>query len=253
VFLVLAALYESWSLPLAVILVVPVCVACSLGAVWLTDPSSMNQSLVKWNSDVLVPDLLKPGEWAFNAARWLDDNPIKWVNKKVIDAGIAKQDVNLFTQVGFVVLIGLACKNAILIVEFAKAGREKGQDAHSAVLAACKLRFRPIMMTSVAFMLGVLPLALAKGAGAEMRQALGVAVLGGMLGVTAFGVILTPVFFTVVDRIAHGRVARNRWVALASRILLYVFTFAFFGPAWGFILIALGRATRKVRSRGGAK
>ena len=109
--------------------------------------------------------------------------------------------MNIFTQVGFVVLVGLACKNAILIVEFAKIARDSGAELRTAILAACKLRFRPIMMTSIAFMLGVFPLAIAKGAGAEMRQALGVAVLGGMLGVTAFGVILTPVFFALVDRL----------------------------------------------------
>src|SRR5207302_6444066 len=129
---------------------------------------------------------------------WLDDGPIAWVNRQVLAAGIGKQDVNIFTQVGFVVLVGLACKNAILIVEFAKVARDKGEDLHTAVLDACKLRFRPIMMTSVAFMLGVLPLAVARGAGAEMRQAIGVAVLGGMLGVTLFGIVLTPVFFAVV-------------------------------------------------------
>ncbi|MGH7136579.1 MAG: efflux RND transporter permease subunit, partial [Pirellulales bacterium] len=131
VFLVLAAQYESWSLPLAVILVVPMCLLCSVAA-------------------VLVGHL----------------------------------DVNIFTQIGFVVLIGLACKNAILIVEFAKAQRESGASRRDATLAACKLRLRPIVMTSLAFILGVVPLMISEGAGAEMRRTLGTAVFGGMLGVT---------------------------------------------------------------------
>src|SRR5262249_6200815 len=139
VFLALSALYESWSLPLAVILVVPMCVLCSITGV-----------------------------------------------------AIAKMDINIFTQIGFVVLIGLACKNAILIVEFAKYRREEGVDAHDAVLQACSLRLRPILMTSFAFILGVLPLVIASGAGAEMRRALGTAVFAGMLGVTFFGIFLTP-------------------------------------------------------------
>jgi hydrophobe/amphiphile efflux-1 (HAE1) family protein len=147
VFLVLAALYESFTLPIAVILVVPTCVLSALVGVYF-----------------------------------------------------AKQDVNLFTQVGFVVLIGLACKNAILIIEYAKKMRESGKDRREAILEACKLRLRPILMTSFAFILGVLPLALAEGAGAEMRRALGVTVFSGMLGVTIFGVVLTPVFFVLVDK-----------------------------------------------------
>jgi hydrophobe/amphiphile efflux-1 (HAE1) family protein len=146
VFLVLAAQYESWSLPLAVILVVPMCLLCSVAGVLF-----------------------------------------------------AKLDVNIFTQVGFVVLVGLACKNAILIVEFAKARREAGDDATTATLEACKLRLRPIIMTSLAFILGVVPLVLAEGAGAEMRRTLGVAVFSGMLGVTLFGIFLTPVFYFVIQ------------------------------------------------------
>ncbi len=148
VFMILAFLYESWGLPLAVILVVPLCVSASLVGVWQ-----------------------------------------------------AKQDINVFTQVGFVVLIGLACKNAILIVEFAKVKRDGGADRYTAVLEACRLRLRPIVMTSVAFILGVLPLVLARGAGAEMRQALGTTVFSGMIGVTAFGIFLTPVFYVVLDRV----------------------------------------------------
>ena len=156
VFLVLAFLYESWALPLAVILVVPMCVSCSLLGVFF-----------------------------------------------------AKQDVNIFTQVGFVVLIGLACKNAILIVEFAKRERETGAGARDAVLRACTTRLRPILMTSVSFILGVVPLVLATGAGAEMRTALGTAVFAGMLGVTVFGIFLTPVFFVLIDGLTHTKLGRS--------------------------------------------
>jgi multidrug efflux pump len=148
VFLVLAALYESWALPLAVILVVPMGVVSSLVGVW-----------------------------------------------------VAKHDVNVFTQVGFVVLIGLACKNAILIVEFAKLKRDAGADARTAILAACRLRFRPILMTSASFIFGVLPLVVSTGAGAEMRRVLGTAVFAGMIGVTLFGIVLTPVFYVLVERL----------------------------------------------------
>jgi multidrug efflux pump len=109
------------------------------------------------------------------------------------------QDVNIFTQVGFVVLVGLACKNAILIVEFARTRHLAGVPRREAVLEAAKLRLRPIVMTSVAFILGVVPLLLAQGAGAEMRRTLGTAVFWGMIGVTAFGIFLTPVFFDVIQ------------------------------------------------------
>src|SRR5262249_17407306 len=104
-------------------------------------------------------------------------------------------EINIFTQVGFVVLVGLASKNAILIVEFAKHLRERGAGRREATLEACRLRLRPIVMTSTAFVLGVLPLVTASGAGSEMRKALGVAVFSGMIGVTLFGLLLTPVFF----------------------------------------------------------
>ncbi|HTU18384.1 MAG TPA: efflux RND transporter permease subunit, partial [Gemmataceae bacterium] len=146
VFLVLAAQYESWSLPLAVILVVPMCLLCAIAGVIM-----------------------------------------------------AKMDVNIFTQIGFLVLVGLACKNAILIVEFAKAQREEGMERKQATLAACQLRLRPIIMTSFAFILGVVPLMLSEGAGAEMRRTLGTAVFAGMLGVTLFGIFLTPVFYYVIQ------------------------------------------------------
>jgi multidrug efflux pump subunit AcrB len=146
VFLVLAAQYESWALPLAVILVVPMCLLCSIAGVVF-----------------------------------------------------ARMDINIFTQIGFLVLVGLACKNAILIVEFAKAQREEGVPRREATLAACRLRLRPIIMTSFAFILGVVPLMVSEGAGAEMRQTLGIAVFAGMLGVTLFGIFLTPVFYYVIQ------------------------------------------------------
>ena len=108
-------------------------------------------------------------------------------------------EVNIFTQIGFVVLVGLASKNAILIVEFAKQQQEAGVPRREATLEACRLRLRPILMTSFAFILGVVPLVIATGAGAEMRRALGMAVFSGMLGVTLFGIFLTPVFFYVIQ------------------------------------------------------
>jgi multidrug efflux pump len=157
VFLVLAAQYESWSLPLAVILVVPMCLLCSCVGVIM-----------------------------------------------------AHMDINIFTQVGFIVLVGLACKNAILIVEFAKARRDDGVSRADATLQACQLRLRPIMMTSLAFILGVVPLMVSQGAGAEMRQTLGTAVFSGMLGVTLFGIFLTPVFYYVIQWFSDTRaVART--------------------------------------------
>jgi hydrophobe/amphiphile efflux-1 (HAE1) family protein len=146
VFLVLAAQYESWKLPLAVILVVPMCLLCSVAGV-----------------------------------------------------DVAGMDITIFTQIGFVVLVGLASKNAILIVEFAKQRQEAGVPLREAVLDACRLRLRPILMTSLAFILGVVPLVIARGAGAEMRRTLGVAVFSGMLGVTLFGIFLTPVFYYVLQ------------------------------------------------------
>src|SRR6185437_13116236 len=122
---------------------------------------------------------------------------------------IARMDINIFTQVGFVVLVGLASKNAILIVEFAKRQRHEGLSRRDATLAACRLRLRPIVMTSLAFILGVLPLLVSTGAGAEMRRTLGTAVFGGMLGVTLFGIFLTPVFYYVIQMFADWRMARR--------------------------------------------
>jgi multidrug efflux pump len=156
VFLALAAQYESWSLPLAVILIVPMCLLSAITGVWL---------------------------------RGMDNN--------------------IFTQVGLIVLVGLASKNAILIVQFAKVRQDEGLSRFDAVVEAARLRLRPILMTSFAFILGVLPLMIATGAGAEGRQALGTAVFSGMLGVTFFGLLLTPVFYVVIRRFVEAREARR--------------------------------------------
>jgi multidrug efflux pump len=204
VFLVLAALYESWALPLAVILVVPVCVVGSVSGIYLAgsylDPGATTHL---------------PFDRAGHFLPWFK---------------VTGQDVNIFTQIGFVVLIGLACKNAILIVEFAKYKREEGASRREAVLAACKLRFRPILMTSVAFILGVSPLLFSHGAGSEMRKALGLAVFSGMIGVTVFGIFLTPVFFVLVDWVTAGGVFRSRRVQTASRTAFYVLRLEFVAP-----------------------
>ncbi|ARU88584.1 efflux RND transporter permease subunit [Pseudomonas sp. M30-35] len=155
-FLVLAAQYESWSLPMAVILIVPMTLLSAIAGVILTGG-----------------------------------------------------DNNIFTQIGLIVLVGLACKNAILIVEFAKEQQEAGMDPVSAVLEACRLRLRPILMTSFAFIMGVVPLVFSSGAGAEMRHAMGVAVFSGMLGVTFFGLLLTPVFYVLIRRFVEKRQAKR--------------------------------------------
>jgi multidrug efflux pump len=117
---------------------------------------------------------------------------------------IARMDINIFVQVGFVVLIGLAAKNAILIVEFARDREQEGIARDEAAIEAAKVRLRPIIMMSFAFILGVVPLVIATGAGAEMRRTLGTAVFAGMIGVTAFGIFLVPVFYAVVRRLAGG-------------------------------------------------
>ena len=156
VFLVLSALYESWSLPLAVILIVPMTLLSAITGVIL-----------------------------------------------------AGSDNNIFTQIGLIVLVGLACKNAILIVEFAKDKEAEGLNPWDAVLEACRLRLRPILMTSIAFIMGVVPLVLSTGAGAEMRHAMGVAVFSGMIGVTFFGLLLTPVFYVLIRDFVAGRQARK--------------------------------------------
>jgi multidrug efflux pump len=114
-------------------------------------------------------------------------------------------DNNIFTQIGLIVLVGLACKNAILIVEFARTREQAGASTWDAVLEACKLRLRPILMTSIAFIAGVIPLVLSTGAGSEMRNAMGIAVLAGMIGVTAFGIFLTPVFYVLLRAMTGNR------------------------------------------------
>jgi multidrug efflux pump len=153
VYLVLAAQYESWSLPLVIILIVPMTLFSAIAGVWLLNG-----------------------------------------------------DNNVFTQISLIVLVGLACKNAILIVEFAREKQlQEGMNRVDAVLEACRLRLRPILMTSLAFTMGVVPLVLSTGAGSEMRRAIGVAVFFGMLGVTAFGLVLTPVFYVLVRRLVEGR------------------------------------------------
>jgi len=155
-FLVLAALYESWTLPLAVILIVPMCMLSALLGVWLTGG-----------------------------------------------------DNNIFVQVGLVVLMGLACKNAILIVEFARELEMTGMGIVDAALEACRLRLRPIVMTSIAFIAGVVPLVIAHGAGAEVRSATGVTVFAGMLGVTIFGLLLTPVFYVLIRNFVERKETRK--------------------------------------------
>jgi hydrophobe/amphiphile efflux-1 (HAE1) family protein len=163
VFLILSAQYESWALPLAVILIVPMCLLSAMLGVWLKG-----------------------------------------------------SDNNVLTQIGFIVLVGLACKNAILIVEFARERVEHGLAPVDAAIEACRLRLRPILMTSFAFIMGVIPLVTALGAGSEMRQAIGIAVFAGMLGVTSFGLFLTPVFFVTIEM----WLARH-WPARATQPLGY--------------------------------
>ncbi len=126
---------------------------------------------------------------------------------------LSRGDNNIFTQIGLVVLVGLACKNAILIVEFAKHLQDEGRDVVSAVLEAARLRLRPILMTSIAFIAGVIPLVLAVGAGAEIRKAMGVVVFAGMIGVTVFGLLLTPVFFVLVRKFAKKKATGGTLIA----------------------------------------
>ena len=180
VFLVLAAQYESWSLPLAVILVVPMCILGSLTGV-----------------------------------------------------ALSHDDINIFTQIGFVVLVGLASKNAILIVEFAKHKHEEGGlPRREATLEACQLRLRPILMTSFAFILGVVPLLVTTGAGAEMRRTLGTAVFSGMLGVTLFGIFLTPVFFYVIAGFADVPLFSTHRARQIGLVMRYVLGTVTLGLPW---------------------
>jgi multidrug efflux pump len=163
VFLALAAQYESWSLPFAVILIVPMSILSSMTGIWL-----------------------------------------------------AGMDNNIFTQVGFIVLVGLASKNAILIVEFAKRRQETGVSPFDAAVEASSIRLRPILMTSFAFIMGVFPLVIAKGAGAESRQVLGTAVFSGMIGVTIFGLFLTPVFYVAIQTLVQRFNSRKQAGATSS-------------------------------------
>ncbi len=174
VYMVLAALYESWSLPLAVILIVPMCLLSALGGVWLVN-------FMHGMSLAISPPTYPPS--------FLDNN--------------------IFTQIGLVVLMGLACKNAILIVEFARDLEEQGRGIVEAAIEACRLRLRPILMTSFAFCAGVIPLVFASGAGAEVRHVMGVTVFAGMLGVTLFGLFFTPVFYVLVRTLVERRKARR--------------------------------------------
>src|SRR5262249_16662637 len=144
----------------------------------------------------------------------------------------ARQDINIFTQIGFVALVGLASKNAILIVEFAKVKHVQGASRRDATLEACRLRLRPILMTSFAFVLGVLPLLIAKGAGAEMRRALGTAVFAGMLGVTLFGIFLTPVFFYVIEWAVESQLFAGRRAELVGKVLRYTIGVLTLGLPW---------------------
>ncbi|ALM51984.1 efflux RND transporter permease subunit [Halomonas huangheensis] len=163
VFLVLAAQYESWSLPFSIILIVPMTLLSAMAGVWLS-----------------------------------------------------QGDNNIFTRIGLIVLVALACKNAILLVEFARERQNAGESRVQAVLTACRLRLRPILMTSVAFSAGVIPLMLATGAGSEMRQAMGVAVFYGMIGVTVFGLLLTPLFYVGVRRLVERRRHATRPVEIPA-------------------------------------
>ncbi|MBX3704333.1 MAG: efflux RND transporter permease subunit [Steroidobacteraceae bacterium] len=174
VYMVLAALYESWSVPLAIILIVPLCLLSAIGATWL-----INTLHGLWLA-VSPPDF---------APTFLDNN--------------------IFTKIGLAVLIGLACKNAILIVEFARDLEEEGKGIVEAAIEAARLRLRPILMTSFAFIAGVLPLVFATGAGAEVRYVMGVTVVSGMLGVTFFGLFFTPVFYVVIRKLVQKRELRR--------------------------------------------
>jgi multidrug efflux pump len=161
VFLVLASLYESWTLPLAVILIVPMCLLFALCGIWITGG-----------------------------------------------------DNNIFVQIGMAVLMGLACKNAILIVEFAREKEFEGKDPVEAAIEACRLRMRPIVMTSMAFVAGVIPMVFSSGAGAEVRQVMGITVFSGMIGVTLFGLFLTPVFYVTLRKLVLRRQVKKETAAL---------------------------------------
>jgi multidrug efflux pump len=146
------------------------------------------------------------------------------------------REINIFVQIGLVVLVGLACKNAILIVEYARQKHAEGLSRHAATKEACRLRLRPILMTSFAFIIGVVPLVVASGAGSEMRQSLGIAVFSGMVGVTLFGIFLTPVFFSVIQGLSETRL----FTALTTRRLGSAILSGSVGLGTGFLLARLG-------------
>ncbi len=186
VFLILAALYESWSLPLAVILIVPMCLLSAIAGIWSLNMINGTLFGLKIASGMIPPPPMSV------PPTFLDNN--------------------IFTQIGFVVLMGLACKNAILIVEFARDLERAGRSIREAAVEAASIRLRPILMTSFAFIAGVVPLVFASGAGAEVRHVMGVAVFCGMLGVTFFGLIFTPVIYVMIRtlesrRVEHAEVA----------------------------------------------
>ncbi len=168
VFLALAALYESWSLPLAVILIVPMCMLSAIGGIYISNLGKM---------------------LALTSPQMIDND--------------------IFVQVGLVLLMGLACKNAILIVEFARELERQGKSVVDAALEACRLRLRPILMTSFAFIMGVIPLVFTSGPGAEIRHVMGVTVFSGMLGVTVFGLVLTPAFYVAIRTLVKRREANT--------------------------------------------
>jgi multidrug efflux pump len=183
VYLVLSALYESWSLPLTVILIVPLCIFSAIGGIWLVN-FFHGLSFIFW-PPTYAPSFL---------------------------------DNNVFTQIGLVVLMGLACKNAILIVEFARELEIQGRSTLEAALEACRLRLRPILMTSFAFIMGVIPLVFASGAGAEVRQVMGITVFAGMLGVTLFGLFFTPLFYVLIRHWAARREVSTKQMGDAHEI-----------------------------------
>ena len=181
VFLVLAAQYESLTLPLAVILIVPMCMLCAMIGVWLTHHYDTIRSSLSG----------------------LPNDPM---------------NNNIFTQIGLIVLVGLACKNAILIVEFARELELAGETPLRAAVEATRLRLRPILMTSFAFIMGVIPLVMSTGAGAEMRHSMGIAVFAGMLGVTVFGLFLTPVFYVTLRNIVGKKLVSHSQNALGEHV-----------------------------------
>ncbi|MEM1176553.1 MAG: multidrug efflux RND transporter permease subunit [Pseudomonadota bacterium] len=179
VYLILAALYESWTLPLSVILIVPLCLFAAIAGIWcLNTIKGLIFGLQIGTGMIPPPPVSVPPTFLDN---------------------------NVFTQIGLVVLMGLACKNAILIVEFARDLERQGREIKEAAIESARIRLRPILMTSFAFIAGVIPLVFASGAGSEVRHVMGVTVFFGMLGVTYFGLLFTPLFYTLIRRLENRR------------------------------------------------